>query len=334
VNGCSPLIVDVSPRDGLQNDSTVLAPAVRAQLCRRLAASGVERIEAVSFVNDRRVPAMAGAEEVVSLLRELADDRLVGLVLNMRGLERARACGLRRVNLALAATESFSLQNQGASRADAERFIAAAAAAARTAGISFVVTVSVCFGCPFEGRVAHRSVLELVERLAPLGPEAIVLADTIGVAAPRAVRELTRGALGCGAKIGGHFHDTRGTGVANSLAALEAGATVLDASTGGVGGCPFAPGATGNVATEDVVYALEECGVDTGIDLDQLIACARWLAGRLGHPVPGAVARAGGFPRPLGAIVRAPEAEAKEARRTSAARPAATRATGPVERGD
>jgi isopropylmalate/homocitrate/citramalate synthase len=296
----APLIVDVSPRDGLQNDPTVLPAGTRAELCRRLAAAGLAQIEAVSFVSERRVPAMAGAEAVLAELGDLVADRLAGLALNRRGLQRAQDAGLRRVNLAISVSETFSQRNQGMAREQAERFIADACARAREAGLAATVTLSVCFGCPFEGRIAPAAVLELVERLAAHAPQRIVLADTIGVAAPRAVRELIAAAVRYGVAIGGHFHDTRGTGVANSLAALEAGAVLLDASAGGVGGCPFAPGATGNVATEDVVYALEESGVRTGVDLDALIGCSRWLAGQLRHPVPGAVTRAGGFPQPLG----------------------------------
>jgi isopropylmalate/homocitrate/citramalate synthase len=295
------LIVDVSPRDGLQNDPTPLAPAVRAELCRRLAAAGVGRIEAVSFVSPRHVPAMAGAEQVLAALADLDPELLVGLVLNARGYERARATSLRALNLAIAVTETFSRRNQGAARDEVEAFVAATCRDAKAAGLRATITVSVCFGCPFEGRVAPQRVLELVERLAALEPETIVLADTIGVAVPKAVSALLAAARSFGVPLGGHFHDTRATGVANALAALEAGAVQLDASTGGVGGCPFAPGATGNVATEDLVYALEESGVATGIDLDALIATGRWLGEQLGHGLPGAVTRAGGFPAPLGA---------------------------------
>jgi isopropylmalate/homocitrate/citramalate synthase len=293
-----PLIVDVSPRDGLQNDPAILAPELRAELCRRLLAAGVRRVEAVSFVSPKRVPAMAGAEQVVAGVSERERERLVGLVLNVRGFERALATGLRSVNVSLAVTDSFSQRNQGLSRAEAERFAAEVAARARAAGVAWTATLSVCFGCPFEGRVKPARVLALVERVAVLRPETIVLADTIGVAVPRAVTQLITAAACFGIPVGGHFHDTRGTGVANALAALAAGAVQLDGSAGGVGGCPFAPGATGNVATEDLVYALEESGVPTGIDLDALIACSRWLAEQLGHPVPGAVTRAGGFPKP------------------------------------
>jgi (R)-citramalyl-CoA lyase len=295
----APLITDVAARDGLQNDSIVLEPAVRAELCRRLAATGLQRIEAVSFVSPRHVPAMAGAEDVLEALGDdLRGTTLSGLVLNDRGYDRFIATGLRHLNVGIAVTESFNQRNQGASRAEVEALLAGLAARARDAGVKVTVTLSVCFGCPFEGRVTPAQTLELVERVAALGPDEIFLADTIGVGVPKAVTELTAGSLTFGVPIGGHFHDTRGTGIANCVAALEAGATMLDASAGGVGGCPFAPGATGNVATEDVVYLLEESGVDTGIDLDALIATSHWLSEQLGHSVPGAVSRAGGFPVP------------------------------------
>jgi isopropylmalate/homocitrate/citramalate synthase len=292
----APRIIEVSPRDGLQNDPVHLAPEVRAELCRKLVAAGLRRIEAVSFVSPRHVPAMAGAEEVVAALPELRDRVLSGLVLNERGWDRAVATGLRQINLTIAVTESFSERNQGCSRAEAEALVAALVPRAREAGISLAVTLSVCFGCPFEGRVDPAATLALVERVAALEVDELVLADTIGVAVPDAVRRLVAGAVGFGLPVGGHFHDTRNTAIANCLTALEAGATRLDSSAGGVGGCPFAPGATGNVATEDLVYALEESGMATGVDLDALIAVARWLGEQLGHPIPSALARAGGFP--------------------------------------
>jgi (R)-citramalyl-CoA lyase len=299
-----PLITDVSPRDGLQNDSVILEPPVRTELCRRLAAAGIERIEAVSFVSPRHVPAMAGAEEVLDGLgpdfADLGDAIVSGLVLNDRGYDRFIATGLRHLNVGIAVTDSFNQRNQGQTREQVEALVAGLAQRAREADVRLTVTLSVAFGCPFEGRVKPHQTLELVERVAALGPDEIFLADTIGVAVPRKVASLVEQALPFGVAIGGHFHDTRGTGIANCLAALEAGATLLDASAGGVGGCPFAPGATGNVATDDLIYVLEESGVDTGVDLDALIATSRWLSEQLGHPVPGSVTRAGGFPAPLG----------------------------------
>ncbi len=295
----APLITDVSPRDGLQNDSVILLPELRAELCHRLAAAGVPRIEAVSFVSPRRVPAMAGAEQVMAALSDLDPGLLSGLVLNQRGFERALSTGLRRLNLSIPVTETFCQRNQGCSRAEAEAMVAELAPRAAAAGMPLTVTIAVCFGCPFEGRVAPEQTLALVERVAASRPDEVVLADTIGVAVPAAVRRLIAAAIGFAPRIGGHFHDTRNTGIANSLAALDAGASLLDASVGGVGGCPFAPGATGNVSTEDLVYVLEESGIDTGIDLESLIGCGRWLSEQLGHPIPSAVSRAGGFPHAL-----------------------------------
>ena len=293
------LITDVSPRDGLQNDPTILTPAVRGELIQRLAATGMPRVEAVSFVHPKYVPAMAGAEEVLAELGDVNGTTLSGLVLNDRGYDRFLATGLRNLNVGIAVTESFNQRNQGATRAEMEAVVDGITQRAHQAGVSVTVTLSVCFGCPFEGRIKPERTLELVERVASMGPDEIFLADTIGVAAPKAVASLVEQSLAFGVPIGGHFHDTRGTGIANCLAALEAGATLLDASAGGVGGCPFAPGATGNVASDDLVYVLEESGVDTGIDLDALIATSRWLSEQLGHPVPGSVTRAGGFPAPL-----------------------------------
>jgi hydroxymethylglutaryl-CoA lyase/(R)-citramalyl-CoA lyase len=285
-------LCDVGPRDGLQNEPERLEPAVRAELVRRLAAAGLPRVEAASFVDPERVPQMAGAEGVVAAVGEV-DAELSGLVLNERGWERLAATGLDRVNLTLAATETFNQRNGNATLEEAtarvERILAAADRPA-------TATISVAFGCPFEGDVDPGVVAELADRLVAAGAGEVVLADTIGVATPRPVARLVERTLIHGVPVGGHFHDTRHTGVACSWAAVEAGATVLDASVGGLGGCPFAPRATGNVATEDLLYLLDREGVETGVDLDTLIAVARWLEGLLGRELPGRVHRAGGFP--------------------------------------
>ena len=285
-------LCDVGPRDGLQNEPETLEPAVRAELVRRLAATGLPRIEAVSFVQAERVPQMAGAEEVVEAAGEVGAE-LSGLVLNERGWERLAATGLDRVNVTLAATDSFSLRNANASVEEATARVKRILAAADRPSTA---TISVAFGCPFEGEVDPGVVADLAERLTAAGAGEIVLADTIGVAAPREVTRLVERTLILGVPVGGHFHDTRHTGVANAWSALEAGATVLDASVGGLGGCPFAPRATGNVATEDVLYLLDREGVETGVDLDALIGVARWLEELLGRQLPGRVYRAGGFP--------------------------------------
>jgi hydroxymethylglutaryl-CoA lyase/(R)-citramalyl-CoA lyase len=255
---------------------------------RRLAAAGLPRIETVSFVDPERVPQMAGAEEVVVAVGEV-DAELSGLVLNARGWERLRATGLDRVNVTLAATDSFNRRNANASLEEAA---ARVEGILRAADLPSTATISCSFGCPFEGEVDPGVVGDLAERLAGAGVGEIVLADTIGVATPRPVRRLVERVSILGVPVGGHFHDTRHTGVACSWAALEAGATVLDASVGGLGGCPFAPRATGNVATEDVLYLLEREGVATGVDLDALIGVARWTADLLGRELPGRVYRA------------------------------------------
>ena len=285
-------VCDVGPRDGLQNEPDVLAPAVRAELVRGLAAARLPRIEAVSFVRGDRVPQMDGAEEVLGAVGEVAAE-LSGLVLNERGWERLAPTGLDRVNCTLAATESFNRRNGNASLEEAAARVEAILARADRPA---TVTISCAFGCPFEGEVDPGVVAALAERLAAGGAGEVVLADTIGVAVPRQVRSLVERVGADGTVVGGHFHDTRHTGVACAWAALEAGASVLDASVGGLGGCPFAPRATGNVATEDLVYLLDREGVETGVDLEALIGVADWVAGVLGRELPGRVYRAGPFP--------------------------------------
>ena len=280
-------LCDVGPRDGLQNEPDQLGPAVRAELIDRLAAAGLPRIEAVSFVRDDRVPQMAGAEEVVAAIERRAGTEYSGLVLNERGFERFRAAGLDRVNVTFAATESFNRANGNASLEEA---LARVDAILALADGPATVTISVCFGCPFEGLVDPGRVAELAARFT--GRAEVVLADTIGVATPSRVRALVERT---GAE-GFHGHNTRNTGYANCLAALDAGARVLDASVGGLGGCPYAPRATGNVATEDLVYLLEGEGIETGVDLDALVGVSAWLEGLLGRTLEGYVYRAGPWP--------------------------------------
>jgi hydroxymethylglutaryl-CoA lyase/(R)-citramalyl-CoA lyase len=279
-------LCDVGPRDGLQNEAEALEPATRAELVNKLAAVGLPRVEAVSFVRDDRVPQMARAEEVVAGIERRDGTEYSGLVLNEQGYVRFAQTGLDRVNATLGATEEFNRRNGNASLDEAvarvERILAEAQQPA-------TVTISVAFGCPFEGRVDPGAVADLAARFDAVE---VVLADTIGVAAPREVDALVSrtGAAGF------HGHNTRNTGYANALAALEAGATVLDASVGGLGGCPYAPRASGNVATEDLVYLLEHEGVETGVDLDALIETAVWLEGIFGRRLEGQVYRAGTFP--------------------------------------
>ena len=283
-------VCDVGPRDGLQNEPDVLAPAVRAELCDRLAAAGVPRIEAASFVRDDRVPQMAGAEEVAGAIEPHEGTDYAGLVLNLRGYERLRATRLGRINCTLAATEAFNQRNGNMSL---DQALTQVQAILGVADLPTTVTVSVAFGCPFEGRVDPGRVAGICDGLPA---DEIVLADTIGVATPTQVKRLVeRVQMGSGA-VGVHLHNTRNTGYVNAVAALDSGATILDASVGGLGGCPYAPRATGNIATEDLVYLLEGEGVATGIELDALVAVSEWLEGVLGRRLDGYLYRAGPWP--------------------------------------
>ena len=289
------IICDVGPRDGLQNEDTTLSPTVRAELCDRLAAAGVPRVEAVSFVNPKRVPQMAGAEEVMAAIDRREGTVYAGLVLNERGYERALAAGVDEVHYAFPVTDEFARRNQNTTVEGALETSDVLVNRAANDAIRSTVTRSVAFGCPFEGAVDPDRVIEIARRVAATGPDEIVLADTIGVGVPSQVGTLVRGTAALGATVGCHFHNTRNTGFANAVAAIDAGATVLDASLGGTGGCPFAPRATGNIATEDLVYLLHGMGHETGIDLDALIGHAVWLGAQLGKELPGQLHNAGTF---------------------------------------
>ncbi|MBB5661709.1 hydroxymethylglutaryl-CoA lyase [Brevundimonas halotolerans] len=296
-------IVEVGPRDGLQNEKAVLEPAIRAELARRLEAAGARRIEAVSFVHPKYVPQMAGAEEVMAALPPEPGRSRIGLVLNGRGYDRAITTAVDEVNISVAATDGFGLKNQGLDRAGQRAMVEAIVARRHNAergdaAPSLTVTLSCVWGCPFDGEVSVDQVADMVGAYAALGIREIALADTIGAGDPWAVTKKVEAARKAApdATLRLHFHDTRNTGLANAHAGIEAGVDVLDASVGGIGGCPFAPGATGNIATEDLVYMLERAGFDTGYDLDALIETARWIGEKIGRPAPSALSRAGGWP--------------------------------------
>ena len=288
-------IVDVGPRDGLQNEEKILSPTLRAELCDRLAAAGLPRVEAASFVNPARVPQMAGAEEVLVEIERRPGTLYAGLVLNERGYERAVQAGVDEVRYAFPVTETFAHRNQNTTVEAATTLAARIVERARLDGVRVSVTLAAAFWDPFEGRVEPEKVLEIAARVAEAHPDELVLADTIGVGVPVQVETLVGGVAEHGLTVGCHLHDTRNTGVANALAAVRSGATVLDASIGGTGGCPFAPRATGNVATEDLVYMLDGMGYETGVDLDALIKCAEWLSRGLGKELPGMVYKAPAF---------------------------------------
>ncbi len=293
-------IVEVGPRDGLQNEAVALSVDDRIEFIRKLEACGVHRIEAVSFVNPKRVPQMAGAEAIMATLPHKAGRSRIGLVLNFKGWERLKATRCDEANVVVCASDTFGTRNQGAT---VEQQIAVmhaiAADRAEHGGPPLSLTISVAFGCPFEGEVPLDRVVRIAREAVAAGIPEIALADTIGVADPWTVRARMEAVRNVApeAKLRLHFHDTRNTGLANAAAAFEAGADVLDSSCGGIGGCPFAPAATGNIATEDLVYMLGRAGFETGLDLDGLIAAGRWISGKLGRAPTSALSRAGGFPQ-------------------------------------
>jgi hydroxymethylglutaryl-CoA lyase len=301
-----PQIVEVSPRDGLQNESILVATADKVALIERMIEAGTRRFEVASFVHPGRVPQMADAEAVIAALPDRADLSYIGLCLNRRGVERAARTregnkrGVDEAGCVTVASDAFGKANQNQTSAESVAENVAMLGMAKREGLVPQVTIAVAFGCPFEGAVDPARVLAIAEQLAETGPVEIAIADTIGVAVPGQVRDLVgalRERLPATIRLRAHFHDTRATGIANAWAAWEAGADVLDSSLGGLGGCPFAPGATGNIATEDLVYLLERSGLATGIDLDQAVAVNRWFAGVMGKALPSSVGRAGGFPR-------------------------------------
>jgi hydroxymethylglutaryl-CoA lyase len=290
-------IVEVSPRDGLQNESVILSTEAKVELITQLVDAGARRIEAVSFAHPKLVPAMADAEAVMERVPRRPGVSYAGLVLNRRGLDRALRTGVDEVNAVVAVTDTFSLKNQNMTTAEAMRDALAVVADARAAGLFTTLTLSVVFGCPFEGEVPLDRVVALAAQAAEAGVDEIALGDTIGVGVPSQVRELTaRLAEITSIPLRYHFHNTRNTGFANAFAAVLDGVTVLDSSAGGIGGCPFAPRATGNIATDDLVYLLSRMGYDTGIDLAALLPTAAYLSDRLGHQVPALLPRAGVFP--------------------------------------
>lgn len=289
-------IVEVGPRDGLQNEAVVVDTDTKVEFIAKCVAAGVQRIEAASLVNPKRVPQMADGEAVLAQLPPDAAS-YIGLVLNERGFDRALDTQVDEVNLVVMVTDTFSLKNQGMTTAEAIAAVAAIAPRAKVAGLPVSVTLSASFGCPYEGEVDVARLVDVATQVAAAGIDELAIADTIGVAVPRDVqRRLSAVSDAVEVPLRVHVHNTRNTGYASALAAADAGVSVLDASLGGIGGCPFAPRATGNIATEDLVFALERSGFDTGLDLDALCRASDWLGDQLGRPTPGLVAKAGGFP--------------------------------------
>lgn len=293
-------ICEVSPRDGLQNEDVLISTEDKVELVERAIRAGARRIEVTSFVHPKRVPQMADAEDVMAAVPRMDGVSYAGLIMNARGLERALTAKVDEINVVVVATDTFCERNQGMTTWEACDAAAVLVVEARAAGVRSTVTIGASFGCPFEGEVSVSRLRSVLDRVVDAGPDELALADTIGVAVPSGVTErlaLARDVAGADLPLRLHLHDTRHTGVANAVAAVAAGVTTLDASIGGTGGCPFAPNATGNVATEDLVYLFDRMGVEHGLDLDSVVATTAWLEERLGKQLPGALLRAGGFPR-------------------------------------
>lgn len=291
-------VIEVGPRDGLQGEPEILPTATKIEFIRRAVEAGIQRLEVTSFVHPKRVPQMADAEEVIRGLPRTEGVVYIGLVLNRKGFDRAQATGIDEIGMAVVASDTYNQRNQGVPTADSVKAWLEIARAAKAAGMRANVMISSAFGCPFEGEVPVRRVLDLVEQVMEGGPVDLGIADSIGVAVPSQVRDLI-GAVrdkAPGVPIRCHFHNTRNTGIANAQAALDAGVASLDASIGGIGGCPFAPAATGNIPTDDLLYLLDRSGVHTGVSLERVISTSQWLAQQLGRSTPAMLPKAGIFP--------------------------------------
>jgi hydroxymethylglutaryl-CoA lyase len=291
-------IVEVGPRDGLQSEVTHLSTQTKIDLVTRVLGCGIRRAEVASFVNPARVPQMADAEAVLAGLPQQEDASYIGLVLNRRGFDRACAAGVDEIGMVVIASETFNMRNQGASIDESIEVWRQIAPQAQQAGIRASIMISAAFGCPFEGEVPETRVIEIAKRVLETSPDEIAIADTIGVGAPAQVASIVAQVreLAPALPLRCHFHNTRNTGLANAYTAIQSGANVLDASIGGMGGCPFAPGAAGNIPTEDLVYMLHRSGISTGASLERLVETSAWLAGQLGHDLPALLPRAGIFP--------------------------------------
>ncbi len=292
-------LLEVGPRDGLQLEPTILSTADKVELIGRLIDAGIRRIEVASFVNPKKVPQMADADELFAALPRTEGVFFTGLILNHRGLERALAAGCHEIGMVVVASDTFNRRNQGVGTEESIEAWIDIARAAQQAGVRAQVTISAAFGCPFEGEVPLDRVIDIAQRVAEANPYEICFADTIGVGVPAQVSRMMERAAAVlpEQRLRCHFHNTRNTGIANAMAAVQAGVKVLDASIGGIGGCPFAPAATGNIATEDLLYMLDRSDIQTGASLPKLIDTAQWLGQRLGRAVPGMLAKAGPFPR-------------------------------------
>lgn len=292
-------IVEVGPRDGLQNETVILSTSQKVDMITRLANAGLRRIEVASFAHPDKVPQMADAEAVLAALPPRDDVSYIGLILNWRGWRRATDTAVNEINMNVSASNTFNQRNQGSDTEDTINVLGQIVLDAAEQGIPVTATIATTWGCPFEGEMPIERLLFVAGAIAATGVAEIALADTIGVADPWSVTERITAVrqVAQGIPLRAHFHNTRNTGMANAYAAINAGVTTLDSSVGGIGGCPFAPSATGNIPTDDLVYMLDRAGIATNVSLDAVIEVSRHMATLLDRPLDAMLPKAGRFPR-------------------------------------
>ena len=291
-------ILEVGPRDGLQSEPEILPTEVKKEFITRTIDAGIKQIEVTSFVHPKKVPQMADAEKLVESLPENDDVTYIGLIMNQRGFERARDCGIDEVGMVIVSTDTYNMKNQNVVTQESIDNWLSIAAEAKSAGIRTSVVIACSFGCPYEGEIDPEHIASIAEQVLKGKPDVLGLADSVGVAVPSQIKKtfsLVK-ELAPSIPLRTHLHNTRNTGLANAAAAVEAGVSIIDASTGGIGGCPFAPRATGNIPTDDLLYMLDRSGVETGVDLRQVVKTTDWLEEQLGRAVPAMVPKAGIFP--------------------------------------
>jgi len=291
-------ILEVGPRDGLQSEPEILPTEIKKEFITRTINAGIKNIEVTSFVHPKKVPQMADAEKLVESLPDRDDVTYIGLIMNQRGFERARDCGIDEVGMVIVSTDTYNMKNQNVVTQQSIDNWLDIASSAKSAGIRTSVVIACSFGCPYEGEVDPEHIASIAEQILKGEPDVIGLADSVGVAVPNQVKTtfaLIKD-LAPTIPLRTHLHNTRNTGLANAAAAVEAGVSIIDASTGGIGGCPFAPKATGNIPTDDLLYMLDRSGIETGVNLKEIVKTTDWLETQLGRPVPAMVPKAGIFP--------------------------------------
>ena len=291
-------ILEVGPRDGLQSEPEILPTEVKKEFITRTINAGIKNIEVTSFVHPKKVPQMADAEKLVESLPDRDDVNYIGLIMNQRGFERARDCGIDEVGMVIVSTDTYNMKNQNVVTQQSIDNWLDIASSAKSAGIRTSVVIACSFGCPYEGEVDPEHIASIAEQILKGEPDVIGLADSVGVAVPNQIKTtfaLIKD-LAPTIPLRTHLHNTRNTGLANAAAAVEAGVSIIDASTGGIGGCPFAPKATGNIPTDDLLYMLDRSGIETGVNLKEIVKTTDWLETQLGRPVPAMVPKAGIFP--------------------------------------